>query len=581
MENALFIIFLFSCISLSGAQSFMDVQDIKPGMKGYGLTVFRGWEPEKFGVEIIDVMKNSNPKGDIILARLSGPDVEKSGVIAGMSGSPVYIGGKLLGAVAYTWTYTKEPICGITPIKQMIAEKYSTGSGNLKTASSGPLNFKKIGTPVFLNGFTGEGEAFVRKVFEDKTGGGGEEFFVMNTGDALKAPENDGTMNLKAGDSVAVNLVDGDYHVEGIGTVTYVSNDDIYLFGHPMDLSGMVSLPISRSYIYTVVPSSYFSFKLGTSSDPLGAAIYDGQNGVYCIRGADIHMVPVSVDIGRDGNVYHYSFRVADSRYYFPALCSGAVSSSLLNHAGYLDDKMLNLRYTVDMDYKGKHYQAKNIFNYAFNPAYLSVYGMISDLNGLFAAFYDNNIGEIKLSGISIGIDIMKGIDYYIVDNLTVDKSYYRPGEVIRCRVMLKKYGSKYEQKDFELKIPIETKAGQYWLLAGSEPFFYNEAAKMFPKYYTVNNIDDLISLVEQKQDITRLIAGFIYARQGVMVKDKRLENFPENYRFLFGFNKPWDKANTMLFPGWVRDDIPVEKAVFGILKISVNIAEKQSLNPE
>ncbi len=578
MNKVISIIFIFVCFSFSCAQSFMDVSDVKPGMRGYGLSVFKGWEPEKFGVEIIDVIRNTNPKGDIILARLSGPDIEKSGVIAGMSGSPVYIDDKLLGAVAYTWTYTKEPICGITPIKQIVAEKDNSGGLNSKKVSSGPLNFKKIGTPVLLNGFSADGEANVRKVLDDGTG---DRFLVMNSGDSIKSPEGAQYSNLKAGDSVAVNLVDGDYHVEGIGTVTYVSNDDIYIFGHPMDLAGRVSIPISRSYIYTVVPSNYFSFKIGTSTAPIGAVVYDGQNGVYCRKGAELGMVPVSVDISNNGDVHHYDFRVADNRFYFPSLCSGAVSSSLLNHAGYLDDKTITLSYAIDINYNEKHYLAQNVFNYAFNPSYLSIYGLISDLNILFASFYDNNIGGIKLSRITIGIDIRKGLDYYIMDNLTVDRSSYYPGDIIRCSVLLKKYGSKYEQRDFELKIPQNAKAGQYWLLAGSEPFFYSEAAKLFPKYYTINNIEDLISDAGQKQDITRLVAGITFAHQGVMVNDKKMEKFPENYQFLFGFNKPWDKTNPMLFPGWIKVEMPVEKAVFGIFKININVAEKQSTNPE
>jgi hypothetical protein len=292
-------------------------------------------------------------------------------------------------------------------------------------------------------------------------------------------------------------------------------------------------------------------------------------------------MVPVSVNVIQDGSSHSYNFNVADSRFYFPSLCSGAVSSSLLNHTGYLDDKTIRLDFTINADYMGKHYRVKNNYNYAFNPGYLNVYGMLSDLNTLFTMFYDNNIGGIKISGIDIGIEISKGLGYYIVDNLTVDRSSYNPGDIVRCKVLLKKYGSSYEQKDLELKIPSDIKAGQYWLLAGSEPFFYSESMKLFPKYYAVNNIDDLIGIVGARQDITRLVAGFVYARQGVMVGEKKLDKFPENYRFLFGFNKPWDKSNTMLFPGWIMVEAQSEKAVFGILKISVNIVEKQSINPE
>ncbi len=585
MKKLFFILFLTILTGTLSAVEFMDVNEIKPGMKGYGLSVFRGWEPEQFGAEIIDVMKNTSPKGDIILARLSGPVVEKSGVIAGMSGSPVYIEGKLIGAVAYTWAYSREPLCGITPIKQMISEKNNARNGIESPSSTEDEKFKRIATPLFLKGFTGEGEAFIKDFFEAgdtnnltiKRG----SFFVMNSSGVLSGTEEGPVSNLKAGDSVAVNLVDGDYRVEGIGTVTYVSNDDVFIFGHPMDLAGNVPVPISRSYIYSVVPSLYFSFKLGSSSVPIGSTVYDGQDGVYCRMNESYSMIPVDVRIEYDKKSYAYHFRVADNRYYFSSLTTGAISSSFLDHAGYLDDKRINLKFGIEIEYKKKTYEVSNDFHYAFNPSYFSLVGMIADLNLYLSSFYENNIGGIKIKNIHSEILIEKGLDYYILDNLTVDKSTYYPGDIIHCKVQLKQYGGNYIQKYFDLKIPSDARSGQYWLLAGSESQFYAEAMRLFPKYYTVNNIDDLVRFASFRQDITRLSAGLIYARPGVIVKDKKLEKFPENYLFLFDYNKPWDKANAVLFPEWIMDEAPLEKAVFGMMKINVAIGNKLSQSAE
>ncbi len=564
---------------------FMDVSGIKPGMKGYGLSVFKGWEPEKFGVEIIDIVKNSSPKGDVILAKLSGPDVEKSGVVAGMSGSPVYIEDKLVGAVAYTWTFAKEPLCGITPIGQMVREKenaYSDNGYNGARFDSGFL--KNIDTPIFLKGYSGEGEEFVKKML---SGGGGKNegfngnFLVMNSGGGGNGSADAGESNLEAGDSVAVNLVDGDFHAEGIGTVTYVSNNDVFIFGHPMDLAGNISLPISKSYIYTVIPSSYFSFKLGSSSVPIGAVVFDGQYGVYCRLGHIYSMVPVDVAVEKEGNTHIYHFRVAESRPYLPALTSGAIASSFLNHAGYLDDKRIRLSYTIEAEYADKLYKAENVLYYAFNPGYFSVYGMITDLNALFAAFYENSLGGIKIRRIGVKIEITRGLDYYIVDNMTVDRSSYYPGDTVRCKVLLKELGSSYAEKYLEFRIPLDMRPGQYAVLAGSETAFYNESAHLFPKYYAVNSIDDLIRLASQRLDLTRLTAGLIYPRQGMTVRNKKLEKFPDNYQFIFDYNKPWDKVNIMMFPEWIKTDIPLDKAVYGIMKINISVSDKQSQGPE
>ncbi len=128
MKRVLLILSFLLFFALVQGEDYIKIDDIEPGMKGYGFSVFKGWEPEKFDVEIIDVMKNASPKRSFILARLKGQNLEYSGVIAGMSGSPVYVNDKLIGAVAYTWSFSKEPICGITPLENMLEEKKYTKS---------------------------------------------------------------------------------------------------------------------------------------------------------------------------------------------------------------------------------------------------------------------------------------------------------------------------------------------------------------------------------------------------------------------------------------------------------------------
>ena len=170
--QGILLVCLFSALH---AVEFMDVSEVRPGMTGYGLSVFHGWEPVRFDAEIIDIMHNTSPKGDIILARLSGQNLEKSGVIAGMSGSPVYIAGKLIGAVAYTWSYTKEPLCGITPIRQMLREKENAENNLPGTGSPDSGTFQKISMPLSFSGFTGEARDFMKKAFQEtsisETGG--------------------------------------------------------------------------------------------------------------------------------------------------------------------------------------------------------------------------------------------------------------------------------------------------------------------------------------------------------------------------------------------------------------------------
>lgn len=146
--TVLILIFITALVLPLFSAEFITPDELKPGMKGYGLTVFKGWEPERFDVEIVDVMHAASPKGDMIIARLSGPLIEKSGVAAGMSGSPVYIDGKLAGAVAFTWPFLREPLCGITPIQQMLREKVNAGKPESDRSFPTDKRLKKIATPV-------------------------------------------------------------------------------------------------------------------------------------------------------------------------------------------------------------------------------------------------------------------------------------------------------------------------------------------------------------------------------------------------------------------------------------------------
>ncbi len=497
--------------------------------------------------------------------------MENSGVIAGMSGSPVYIDGRLIGAVAFTWPYAKEPLCGITPIEQMIREKQNIDVNNGNSVSARDDQLKSINTPLFINGFSGETREYIKKIFENNIEGA--SYMVMNGGGG--GNEISPGSGLKAGDAVAINLMEGDYSAQGIGTVTYVSNNDVYIFGHPMDLAGNTALPISKSYIYSVIPSMEISFKMGSSSKPIGAIVYDGKNGVYCQLQKTASMIPVDLKIINNQTEYNYTFNAVDNRNYFPALTSGAISSSILNHTGNLDDKRINMNLIINLEYQNKDYKVINKFNYAFNPSYFNLYGLLSDLNQYFSVFYQNNIGNIKIKDIHIDISIEKGIKYYTLEGFSVDKTIYKPGETVQCKLLLKEYLGNYTTKTIGISIPYDCKNGQYALIAGSEMSFYAELIKTFPKYFSINNMDDLIKIANFKEDSSLLTIGLILGRQGLIFNDLKMERFPEAY--MNYFLQSSDKSNQLFSPDLVMGNKSLDEAVFGSMKAVITVMEKQT----
>ncbi|HEY0384673.1 MAG TPA: hypothetical protein VGC64_01615, partial [Pyrinomonadaceae bacterium] len=324
------------------------LEDLRPGMKGTSWTVFSGTEPEEFGVEILGVLPGyPAPRQTAILARLSGKNVDRTGVFAGMSGSPVYIDGKLVGAIAFSFPFAKEAIAGITPIKQMIDifERGSEGRTRspqqphavsftqlastdwkmslpqpvvtaaplvASVATGSPLlpllgqQFQPIATPVVFGGISQESlQLFAPQLMANGllpvSGAGGAAAITP------LAPSNEKT--LAPGTSVSVQLVRGDYSIAASGTVTFRDKDRIYAFGHPFLSLGVADMPMTESSVVTVVPNANNSFKLAVPSQMVGSISQDRATGIYGQLGQSPKMIPVKINLhtSRDRTeVYSY-----------------------------------------------------------------------------------------------------------------------------------------------------------------------------------------------------------------------------------------------------------------------------------
>src|SRR2546423_3080608 len=302
---------------LSGAATQMPIGEVRPGMVGIGRTVFDGKHVEEFKAHIIGVLENViGTHRNLILAKLEGGPLANTGVIAGMSGSPVYIEGRLVGAVSYALgQFSKEPIAGITPIAEMtdatafndvrpaaakVHVEFPLTRENLDTAFRRALNWNRpfadrpgeaalvgasaingvpgaeigtllrpIATPLIMSGFQPEVADLLGGAF------GAQGFIPTGRGALGRAGEKPYEGPLKAGDAIGVMLVSGDLELGATGTVTHVDGDKGYAFGHPMYNLGPTEYPMARAYTYTVLPSLFSSMKLSGTSDVIGTFLQD------------------------------------------------------------------------------------------------------------------------------------------------------------------------------------------------------------------------------------------------------------------------------------------------------------------
>ncbi len=308
-------------------------------MKGVGRTVFLGTKVEDFNVEILGVLENAGPKQNIILARLSGGPLEKTGVMQGMSGSPVYIDGRLVGAVALSFPYSKEPIAGIRPIEEMLRQTvppapetaranpfaYSAELPVRASVQAGSERLIEISTPLWLGGFT----RATLDHFAPQLRAAGLEPAQGASGGGSRQASTPAPGKLEPGSMISVQLVTGDLSAGADGTVTLVDGDRIYAFGHRFLGAGETSLPFARAEVVTLLASINSSFKISTAHEWLGAILNDYSTAVTGRIGERAPMIPVSVHVRGVGGERRYRFEMVRDRLLTPLLSQMAVFSMI------------------------------------------------------------------------------------------------------------------------------------------------------------------------------------------------------------------------------------------------------------
>jgi hypothetical protein len=381
-------------------RNVIALKDVKPGMKGYGLTVFQGTEPERFDVEVIDVLKNFLPRQDLILIKTKHPRLEVAKVVAGMSGSPVYLDGKMAGAYAYGWTFGMEPVAGVTPIGNMLQdmdqplpkeidgwplgplpkkqprlamdrpgssgryagalERYDlkTHAAQIaqnRTVSAASAPLAPVATPLLLGGITPRATEFARELlsplgFEPLQAGGGGEV------------DRNAPTRFVDGGAIAVQMVRGDMNATPLGTVTRVEGNKLVAFGHPMMQVGVTALPTALGRILWVLASAQRSFKMGVATRPVGALVNDRQAAIVVSQSQPAPLIAVRMRItGVPGTRQSiWNFEVAHDKFNGPMFVAIALGSALQATASEHQD----VSYTAKSRVKIKGYGEIEIEDY-------------------------------------------------------------------------------------------------------------------------------------------------------------------------------------------------------------------------
>ena len=534
------LILLLSARPLSAANdpATFPLSDVKPGMKGEMYTIFSGDQIEKTDLEVIGVLHNAvGPKLDVILVRLLGDKVQQTGVVAGMSGSPVYFDGKLAGALALKLgTFTKEAIGGVTPIQDMLEVEQSrpgtTPEAIRSSAVSAPTAAAQtfavtgasskqllvpIETPLITAGLYPETlEKFGR--FFSSWG-----MAAMAGGTAAPSPDD---AKLKPGDMVGFDLVRGDLSISSGCTVTLVQENRILACGHPLFGFGKVEMPLSRAHVMMTLASASASTKIITTGATIGTLTQDRQTAVMGTLGAGPPMIPVDLTLDTPAAEKKYHFEVIESPQLTPTLVAAAAYNGIIGSPAYGEGSTLQLNGTIEV--KGHTpVRLDDLFAPADQTTPAPFY-LATQVQADFGRIYSNPYESPQIGRIELHVETLPERRWATIDSAWLDRSVVSPGDTVKVKVLLRPYRGPAFVQDIPVTIPPQTASGKLQLVISDAEFLNRNVQSLAATTQgQLPGLEEMIQLINRERHNDRLYATLLQPTPTVLVEDKEMPNIP------------------------------------------------------
>jgi hypothetical protein len=540
---ALLAFFAVMCLTAPGpvhAQQppeTLPLSQVRSGMQGYAYTIFAGDQIEKFDLEVIGVLDNFlGPKQSIILVQLKGPKVEHTGVVAGMSGSPVYLEGKLAGALSLKLgIFTKEPIAGVTPIQDVLnPPPFSAAQATLQqfgvpseTSSSTGLpsgsTLEPIETPLVFSGF----QPATLQQFANQIQGYG--LVATQGGTAPPSPQD---AHLLPGDMAGMVLVQGDASINASCTVTAVETDRVFLCGHPFLNLGDVQLPMARSRVVMTLSSELASTKIVNVAGSIGTITSDHLTAVTGKLGAPPPMIPLDLTLSTPGTgapkhkTLH--FELVNHPKLTPLLVALTTFNGLTQNSLYGEGTTLHL--TGEIRLQGHaSVQVENTFAPSDNLI-PDGFPLALTMQNVFTRLFVNTFEPAKVDSISLHVDSVAGRKSFTIESAWLEKGEAAPGETLRVRILLRPYRDAPRVEETTVRIPEQIARGTTLRVLVSDGDMLNRASRGFAFAGAGGGpagLDQLISLLNRERRNDRLYVGLFVPAPTLLWDDKELPNIP------------------------------------------------------
>jgi hypothetical protein len=518
----------------------MKVDDVRPGMKGVGYTVFQGTKPETMGVEVLGVLRNMNgPKSDVVVVKLLGEKPEFTGVVAGMSGSPVYIDGKLLGAIAYRiGQFSKEAIAGITPIEQMleinefdqsvpqgggtpvaratVASKTSTpGAQDSNPIQSYAQYLQPIDAPFVFNGFN---EGAIRQFAPQLSAMGITPVMGVGSASKEKQPEP-----LVPGSAVSAILVRGDMDVAATCTVTYMDKDHLLACGHPLMQYGMVDMPMTKANVVATLASPLNAFKIINTTEAVGAFVQDRHTGILGRFDREPKMIPVTLSIHGPSGPREYHYEVLNNAKLTPVMMMTTVYNALMGMNQYGEETTYRMNGRIHVN----GFTDVRLTN-MFSPvdATPTAYAVAMSLGDHFGRIYDNPFEAPTVSGVTLEFDLERERRAAVLESARTDVTEARPGDEITIEAVLRPYRGDRIVRRIPVRVPTSAPKGSLRILV-SDAETLDRSRRSTPAMGRRMDLHSTIEILNKEHLNDHLYVSLLEANPQATVEDKVMPAVP------------------------------------------------------
>lgn len=572
---------------------FMPISEIKPGMKGTGKTVFYGTQIETFQVDIIDIVKGEGGIANFILANLSGDKIREGGGISeGMSGSPVYIDDRLIGAVSYTWEMSEHNICLITPIQEMLKIFDLPYNSNQTTSQEYKINnslyfvrensskiivknamennniqelagreeiiFYPIISPVIINGI--RGRSFERlssslKKFNLNPIQGVYGIEKINLQEVGETPSN----KIEAGSAIGIQLARGDVNIISIGTVTYREGDKVLALGHSFLRKGEVSFLLSAAYIYYSLPNMVMPFKLGAPLNLVGKIVQDREAGILAILNSYPRIIPLKIQVTNIDSGLSFQMRVQLINDYdlLEPLVSNITVQAIDNALDRIGVGTAQVEIEIKGEREGQELFRKNMYYSSDDIAIRAV----TEIPEIIDLIVNNYFEIVNLTEINIDIKIDNKKKIGRIAEIVLEDSSIKPGDYLEARIKIKPFRGELIEKMLTIQIPSDTPPGEALLMVNGGGDLYTQQEEFInsiKKDY--KNLEEVFKDISDRPKGNQIIGEVIIYSDEFTSEEKDGEDDPK---------KKEEKKEDLLISK-IETDIVIE----GYLDVTFTILE-------